>query len=146
MYYNRFRYYDSESEGYISKDPIGLRSNEPNFYAYVDDPNSWIDIFGLNKTYSSVDQSNKKKNKKLLDDLDAGTHRSSVYANDPKKHGGALLPRSRDGKTITYTEHDIAPAPNRSVGTDRGVKRVVQGSDGRVYYTNDHYRSFTRIR
>ncbi|WP_444667068.1 RHS repeat domain-containing protein [Flavobacterium columnare] len=46
--YNRFRYYDPEAGRYISQDPIGLLSGEPNFYAYVRDSNTWIDPFGLN--------------------------------------------------------------------------------------------------
>ncbi len=45
--YNRFRYYDVESGGYISKDPIGLLGSNPNLYAYVKDNNYWIDPFGL---------------------------------------------------------------------------------------------------
>jgi RHS repeat-associated protein len=45
--YNRFRYYDSAIGGYISQDPIGLEGNNPNFYAYVSDPNIEIDPFGL---------------------------------------------------------------------------------------------------
>jgi uncharacterized protein RhaS with RHS repeats len=32
---------------YLSQDPIGLKSGEPNFYAYVFDSNSWVDPFGL---------------------------------------------------------------------------------------------------
>ena len=31
--YNRFRYYNPETGGCISQDPIGLGSGEPNFYA-----------------------------------------------------------------------------------------------------------------
>ncbi len=48
LYYNRFRYYDSESGGYISKDPIGLAGNNPNEYAYVYDTNIQDDLLGLN--------------------------------------------------------------------------------------------------
>ncbi|WP_236544701.1 RHS repeat-associated core domain-containing protein [Tenacibaculum maritimum] len=48
LYYNRFRYYSPDTGTYISKDPIGLRGNNPNFYAYVKDSNSWVDVFGLN--------------------------------------------------------------------------------------------------
>jgi len=47
LYYNRFRYYSPETGTYLSQDPIGLAGNNPNFYAYVHDPNSWIDPFGL---------------------------------------------------------------------------------------------------
>ena len=47
VYYNRFRYYDSGSGVYISQDPIGLHSGQLNFYAYVKDCNSLVDVFGL---------------------------------------------------------------------------------------------------
>ncbi|MGG5508267.1 RHS repeat-associated core domain-containing protein [Myroides sp. C6-3] len=47
LYYNRFRYYDSNSGLYISKDPIGLAGNNPTFYAYVWDSNGQVDVFGL---------------------------------------------------------------------------------------------------
>ena len=45
--YNRFRYYSPETGAYISQDPIGLESNNPNIYGYVGDNNWWVDIFGL---------------------------------------------------------------------------------------------------
>ena len=32
---------------YISQDPIGLGGNNPNFYAYTRDSNTWVDILGL---------------------------------------------------------------------------------------------------
>lgn len=47
LYYNRWRYYDSFSGTYISKDPIGLLGNNDTLYAYVSNSNSWVDIFGL---------------------------------------------------------------------------------------------------
>jgi RHS repeat-associated protein len=47
LYYNRFRYYSPEEGMYISQDPIGLAGNNPTLYGYVKDPNSWIDVFGL---------------------------------------------------------------------------------------------------
>jgi RHS repeat-associated protein len=51
--YNRFRYYDPDSGNYISQDPIGLAGNNPTIYAYVHDPNSWIDVFGLDEALQS---------------------------------------------------------------------------------------------
>lgn len=45
--YNRFRYYSPETGTYLSQDPIGLAGNNPTLYAYVTDPNSWLDPFGL---------------------------------------------------------------------------------------------------
>lgn len=47
LYYNRFRYYNSETGLYISQDPIGLAGNNPNFYAYVHDSNAFFEPFGL---------------------------------------------------------------------------------------------------
>ncbi|WP_316633150.1 RHS repeat-associated core domain-containing protein [uncultured Flavobacterium sp.] len=47
LYYNRFRYYSPESGGYISQDPIGLAGGSA-LYAYVNDNNNWVDVFGLN--------------------------------------------------------------------------------------------------
>ncbi|WP_276524796.1 RHS repeat domain-containing protein [Flavobacterium branchiophilum] len=47
LYYNRFRYYSPESGVYISQDPIGLDGENPNFYGYVFDSNSEVDVFGL---------------------------------------------------------------------------------------------------
>jgi RHS repeat-associated protein len=47
LYYNRFRYYSPEEGLYLSQDPIGVAGNNPNFYAYVHDPNNWVDPFGL---------------------------------------------------------------------------------------------------
>ena len=38
---------------YISQDPIRLNGGIINIYAYVDDTNEWIDIFGLEKTYGN---------------------------------------------------------------------------------------------
>lgn len=46
LYYNRFRYYDPELGRYISQDPIGLAGG-PLLYAYVTDPSTAIDPFGL---------------------------------------------------------------------------------------------------
>jgi len=47
LYYNRFRYYDASIGNYISQDPIGLNGGILNLYGYVNDPNRWIDAFGL---------------------------------------------------------------------------------------------------
>jgi RHS repeat-associated protein len=48
LYYNRFRYYDPSTGNYLSQDPIGLAGGM-KLYNYVHDPNSWLDLFGLNK-------------------------------------------------------------------------------------------------
>ncbi|HTF82798.1 MAG TPA: RHS repeat-associated core domain-containing protein, partial [Cytophagales bacterium] len=51
--YNRFRYYDPEAGSYISQDPIGLLGGK-NLYGYVNDPNNWVDEFGLSRRGNSA--------------------------------------------------------------------------------------------
>jgi len=46
LYYNRNRYYDPETGQYLSKDPIGIEGGAA-LYAYVDDPTTKADPFGL---------------------------------------------------------------------------------------------------
>ena len=65
--YNRFRYYDPETGAYISQDPIGLAGGNPNVYAYVEDSNWWLDIFGL--ACSSAQMANNRKNGKKAEDF-----------------------------------------------------------------------------
>nr|WP_264080203.1 RHS repeat-associated core domain-containing protein [Treponema pedis] len=51
LYYNRYRWYNSEVGTYISQDPIGLAGGNPTLYGYVFDPNSWVDVFGLENDF-----------------------------------------------------------------------------------------------
>lgn len=54
------------------------------------------------------------------------------------------LPKVDDsGQKIKYQEWDV----NRKVqGKNRGAERMVTGSDGRSWYTSDHYKTFTEIK
>ena len=47
LYYNRFRYYDSQQGQYTQQDPIRLAGGNPTIYGYVKDVNIWVDVFGL---------------------------------------------------------------------------------------------------
>ena len=58
--YNHFRYYSSEIGSYLSQDPIGILSDELNYYSYVDDTNNNIDVIGLKGTYVFVIDKKKK--------------------------------------------------------------------------------------
>ncbi len=49
-----------------------------------------------------------------------------------------LLPGERSGYYHEYT----VPTPGRD---DRGARRIIEGSAGELYWTDDHYRSFARI-
>jgi dienelactone hydrolase len=55
-----------------------------------------------------------------------------------------LLPGTdAQGRRIKYREWDVNP---HRQGVNRGVERLITGSDGSAYYTDDHYRSFKKIR
>jgi ribonuclease T1 len=58
----------------------------------------------------------------------------SVFFN--REH---LLPRRQRGY---YREYTVAPLDAR----ERGARRIVAGRGGEFYYTQDHYRSFLRVR
>jgi ribonuclease T1 len=49
-----------------------------------------------------------------------------------------LLPDESNGYYHEYT----VPTPGAS---DRGARRIIEGSAGELYWTDDHYRSFERI-
>lgn len=67
-----------------------------------------------------------------------GTAAGSKYLN---KDG--LLPKvDADGNAITYKEFDVN---NKLPDSTRDAQRFVKGSDGSVYYTDDHYKTFTKI-
>jgi metalloendopeptidase OMA1, mitochondrial len=60
------------------------------------------------------------------------------------KGGDQSLPNfDANANTIKYREWDVNPHVE---GKNRGAERLVTGSDGRAYYTSDHYRTFIRIR
>lgn len=55
-----------------------------------------------------------------------------------------IVPQSDNhGNRIDYQEWDVNP---KIRGQNRGTERILTGSDGRAWYTNDHYQSFTEIK
>ena len=60
-----------------------------------------------------------------------------LYKNKPL-NGEELLP---DG--TKYKEYDVHPYQK---GIPRGPERIVIGEDGSVWYTQDHYQTFTRVK
>jgi len=54
------------------------------------------------------------------------------------------LPQTDEkGRRIKYREWDVNPL---RPGVNRGAERLVTGSDGSAYYTEDHYATFKKIR
>ena len=68
---------------------------------------------------------------------------------------GGPFPYPQDGRVFSNRE-ELLPANRRGYyreytvrtpgARDRGARRVVAGAAGEYYYTDDHYRSFRRIR
>jgi guanyl-specific ribonuclease Sa len=60
------------------------------------------------------------------------------------RDGEQSLPNfDSNARPIKYQEWDVHPHVQ---GRNRGAERIVTGSDGRAYYTSDHYSTFIRIR
>jgi guanyl-specific ribonuclease Sa len=86
---------------------------------------------------------------RTLEEIDAGRWPDS--ANAPGTKGGerfgnreGRLPDSDSaGRPLTYREWDVNP---KRSGRSRDAERIVTGSDGSVWYTGDHYETFTRMR
>jgi guanyl-specific ribonuclease Sa len=68
-----------------------------------------------------------------------GTAAGSKYLNRDAK----LPTTDSAGNSITYKEFDVN---NKLPDAGRDAQRFVRGSDGSVYYTNDHYGTFTQIK
>ena len=54
-----------------------------------------------------------------------------------------LPEKDAKGKALKYREWDVNSLKK---GVNRGPERLVTGSDGSAYYTDDHYKSFKKIR
>jgi guanyl-specific ribonuclease Sa len=62
-----------------------------------------------------------------------------IYGN----YDGQLPRYNARRKRIEYREWDVRP---KAEGHSRGAERLVTGSDGRVWYTADHYRTFVEVK
>jgi RHS repeat-associated protein len=71
-----------------------------------------------------------------------GVRGGRVFRNDGRGGSQVLSRTDRNGNAIRYREWDVNPYQR---GVNRGPERIVTGSDGRAYYTADHYRTFTEI-
>ena len=60
-----------------------------------------------------------------------------TYKNIPLEDGAQKLPEG-----VNYKEYDINPYIK---GQNRGAERIVIGDDDSVWYTSDHYYTFTQI-
>jgi len=114
LYYNRFRYYDCETGQYISTDPIGLKGGL-NLYAYVPNPLTWSDPFGLAKVcgggspkdaQKKIDKGQGPKDIKRIDEPEPDSVPGSQWhAHQTKSVKGKNPALNKDGST-----HDGPPS------------------------------------
>ncbi|MFO0806085.1 MAG: dienelactone hydrolase family protein [Gemmataceae bacterium] len=69
----------------------------------------------------------------------AGYEGGRTFGNFEKR----LPQNDAQGRRLKYREWDVNPL---RPGVNRGPERLVTGSDGSAYYTDDHYDTFKKIR
>ncbi|GAA3508857.1 DUF6531 domain-containing protein [Aquimarina addita] len=119
--YNRFRYYDPEDGRYISVDPIGLLSGEFNFYSYVDDPNGWIDVFGLVSKIYSVESLQPNR------PVDKGVELTHIEAVNHVRNGGDVIVSGGTRRQKRKTAKSIADDAGGNNGTMFHGKTISAG-------------------
>ncbi len=67
-----------------------------------------------------------------------GTEGGRTFGN----HEGRL-PATAGGQRVRYQEWDVN---RKQSGRGRDAQRIVTGSDGSAWYTDDHYETFARMR
>ena len=146
LYYNRFRYYDPNTGGYISQDPIGLEGNNPTLYAFVKDVNTEVDVFGL-----ECSNFNGRRGENLAEfDLErngfkivgrqvpmtingqsiradfVATRNNKVYVFEAKMNSGRLTPAQKASGVFSTKKVDMANTSMSGGGTIKTSK----GSSG----------------
>ena len=134
--YNRFRYYSPKMGNYISQDPIGLNGGM-QLYSYVHNPNDWVDVFGLSKSYNNSKSASQLSDKDFVQRIAEKAERwgikngkgaaGSGHAQGSSKHAyaDALLKRyQRMTGQKTYLETEQAylngnKVPRNTAGSAR---------------------------
>ncbi|MDO4364927.1 MAG: DUF4417 domain-containing protein [Clostridia bacterium] len=100
-------------------------------------PQKGIDDFSENirTSFNKYEESGWKGARK---DQTPQTKGGGLYKNVPPK----LRKFDSKGNEIKYREFDVN---SKTPGKPRDKERFIRGSDGRTYYTDDHYETFTEI-
>lgn len=81
--------------------------------------------------------------KEILEWKKTGKAPEDYYSGGNFLNREGLLPTTdKNGNDITYIEYDVNPFTTKK---ERGLERLVIGSDGSAWKTTDHYKSFERI-
>jgi|GEM_PF-5458880 len=103
--------------------------------------NSTYKVVKLNDSGSTFSAEEREAISTTLKHIDDGTVPSGAIS---RKWGSKFSNYERRlPSNASYQEYRVSPPPGAQ---GAGTRRIVVGSDGAVYYTNDHYESFGRIR
>ena len=161
LYYLRARHYDSKAGRFTQEDTY--LGDGRNLYAYVhSNPLKYVDPTGhynqenFDPDGNSWDEKLKNEGGGNINNVPqqaytmaqkisanggvqvSGYKGGGTYRNVPTVSGGQQLPTG-----VSYKEYDIHPYVQ---GQNRGAERLVMGSDNSVWYTSDHYTTFTQIK
>ena len=90
---------------YISEDPIGFLSGEPNFFAYVSDTNAWVDLLELELIFVNPNDINYSQRTV-----------SEIRVFDPSKYKPINV-IIVDGQMVTYDNRRLLAAQNAGLNT-----------------------------
>jgi RHS repeat-associated protein len=124
LYYNRFRYYEPAIGQYTQPDPIGLEGNNPTLYAYVNDPNCWIDPLGLNALPETARQFEERINNSGMGTNERIAAIKGKLNKVAKRNGW-----ERDNRLSKKNERDV-------FRTKCGELRAADTEKGRFEYTD----------
>ncbi len=96
------------------------------------------------KSISDLPQNVQKAYKGYSGNGWSGNYKGQIQQGVNEANAGGIY-KNTDGKLptgVTYKEFDVNISP---IGTGRDAERFVRGSDGSLYYTSDHYTTFTKI-
>jgi len=128
--YNRYRYYSPESGMYISQDPIKLNGNNPNIYAYVEDSNWWIDVFGLAKCRLS--KKDREKVKKTYPDENVEGGRPHFHHIVREK-----IPESWDKEHQEYVRKSQEILEKNGIDLNKDIRNFTRAANGNGAHTKE---------
>ena len=143
LYYNRFRYYDPSTGGYISQDPIRLEGNNPTLYGYVKDVNLWVDVWGLQSVTPTPKDFNLARNEALewLGKRGFKAEKQTL-GRFGDIAGRPVGMQTLDGKVGFRVEYDARNGAHINVwsGKEKGPHFTFEASEKTVKKIQGHYK------
>jgi filamentous hemagglutinin len=108
-------------------------------------------VTGQNYSSSSSSYVSSGNAKTMYDKYEAAGWKGNVSGQTKRTRAGGIWENNNGelpaidsaGNAIIYRKFDVN---NRRDGANRDTERFIRGSDGSVYYTNDHYTTIFKIK